>query len=170
MPIYQNAVYVPSQDKFYVSSHRHDYVEFEVDGKSYAIDGGCDYLKRSGILNPLEIEDWSLNEENTFEEIKDRMLWGTRGKSGDEPFRWVPLSKCTTMHLKAILRTQPLSEDTHEIVVDKINMTRPLERVLEEMGVVEKVDMTPLFTNLLPRVPPMVVTVIKHLLKERGEP
>ena len=35
------------------------------------------------------------------------LLWGTYGKSGKEPLKWVKLGDCETEHLQAILRTQP---------------------------------------------------------------
>lgn len=38
---------------------------------------------------------------------KETALWGTYGKSGSEPLRWVRLVDCETDHLLAIVRTQP---------------------------------------------------------------
>jgi len=38
---------------------------------------------------------------------KDTAMWGTYGKGGNEPLKWVKLVDCTTEHLEAILRTQP---------------------------------------------------------------
>ncbi len=35
-----------------------------------------------------------------------RAVWGTYGKSGQEPLKWVRLMDCSTEHLEAILRTQ----------------------------------------------------------------
>jgi hypothetical protein len=47
----------------------------------------------------------------TLDEIKLVARWGTRGKSGKEPVRWVRLVDCSTEHLQNILKTQPQLED-----------------------------------------------------------
>lgn len=38
--------------------------------------------------------------------IKKKIKWGTYGKHGDEPLRFVRLIDCSTEHLQAILREQ----------------------------------------------------------------
>ena len=35
-----------------------------------------------------------------------RIPWGTYGKSGKEPLRWIPLCELSNSHLSAIARTQ----------------------------------------------------------------
>jgi hypothetical protein len=37
---------------------------------------------------------------------KQNAVWGTNGKSGNEPLRYVRLVDCSTEHLQAILLTQ----------------------------------------------------------------
>lgn len=72
--IYQNAVrYIP-EDKFYVSTHRHDFVGIGSTG--WFIDGGRDYIRTSGILGNPDIEDYCLFDTDSMETIVDRLLWG----------------------------------------------------------------------------------------------
>lgn len=44
---------------------------------------------------------------SSFEQAKRLAEWGTYGKNGNEPLRWVRLIDCSTEHLENILRTQP---------------------------------------------------------------
>ena len=107
--ILQNAVHDIVNDKYYISTHVHDYVGFEINGKSYFIDGGHDYLRRNyfSTIHGNVLEDYALYDDDPIEEIKKKLLWGSRGKAGDEPLTYRPLRLLETDHLQAILRTQP---------------------------------------------------------------
>lgn len=48
---------------------------------------------------------------NGCESAKNLAMWGTYGKSGKDPLRWVRLVDCSTDHLQSILKTQRLSSD-----------------------------------------------------------
>ena len=39
--------------------------------------------------------------------VRDWMKWGTYGKEGDQPLKYVILKDMSDEHIKAILRTQP---------------------------------------------------------------
>jgi hypothetical protein len=102
----QNAIFNSNDGKWHLSRHSWDLVPFEVsDGTSLFIDGGNEYQRKNFDIHP-EIQDWCLYEESERSLIKERLLWGTYGKNGDQPRTWVPLSKCEDDHLQAILRTQ----------------------------------------------------------------
>jgi hypothetical protein len=100
----QNAVYCSESDKYYISTHVHDYVSFTSSGHECFIDGGT-YYQRSTLM-PSTVSDWCLYDDSPRELVKERILWGTYGKEGKDPLKHVPLSKCETDHLQAILRTQ----------------------------------------------------------------
>lgn len=103
--ILQNAVYSESNDTYYRSCSQWDRVSFKVgEGWGY-IDGGHEYI-RSKYPEDAGIVDWSLWEGSPREEIVKKMLWGTRGKSGIEPLKWLPLCSLTSEHLNNILTTQ----------------------------------------------------------------
>ena len=67
------------------------------------------------ILNEEEIEDFykivGPDRENDHY-LYENTLWGTRGKNGDEPLRYVSLKDCEIDHLYAIKDTQSISHDT----------------------------------------------------------
>lgn len=82
------------------SRHRHDFVTCKCGNTS--VDGGHDYLRRLGNT----WKDLSVTTDYPFEEQRDNFSWKTYGLTGNEKPRVVPLSKLTSDHIKAILRTQ----------------------------------------------------------------
>jgi hypothetical protein len=67
------------------------------------VDGGHEYIRCSYGTIPNMFEDLTLNDTSPLKEKVDKMVWGTYGKNGDEPLKWVKLNECTTDHLSAIL-------------------------------------------------------------------
>lgn len=159
MAIIQNAVYLTKENKFLMSKHVHDFVSFVVDGQQCSIDGGNEYLKRSGSFENMPgIAEWSLDDSDPFEEIAAKLLWGTRGKDGKDPFRWVPLSECTTEHLRAILNTQILRSDDAATILRKLGVKEVSETPEEDLMLVERIK------GRIPRVDPIAERVIRHHL------
>lgn len=107
--IIQNAVKITEDGvvTYLVSSHRHHYNRHTFkDGSYFAVDGGCEYIRRGfgGDLTDKNIEDYNLSEKSYLEEISQKLLWGTRGKSGKDKVTYVPISTLSQQHLKNILR------------------------------------------------------------------
>ena len=105
MPLLQNVLYVPEQDYYYVSQHVHDYVHVELDdGKHMFIDGGTDYRRSGGDLELLGTRfiDYSLHTFSSEQDVNDKLVWGTRGKRGDEPLTYRPIRTFTKDHLLAL--------------------------------------------------------------------
>ena len=111
--IIQNAVYIPEDNIYLVSSHVHDFIEWasDKDGASYFIDGGREYFRSCNDILNLEgasrIIDYRLTEDTPWELIATHLLWGTRGVNGDKPLTYKPIMSLTIDHLRAILKTQP---------------------------------------------------------------
>ena len=85
-----------------VSHHRHDYkTHQDENGETYMVDGGTQYLRRS--MNKEPYEDLSVYSDEPFKKIREVFTWGTRGKNGDQPLKWVVLKDMDTDHIKAIL-------------------------------------------------------------------
>ena len=101
--IIQNAVYVPWSDTYYLSHNTHDYIEFQVNAKGNRgmIDGGRSYF-RCSVNNPGEVINFRLTEEDKFETVCDKLLWGTYGKDGVDPLKYLPIKTFTIEHLRAI--------------------------------------------------------------------
>ena len=86
----------------------HDYVCHEDEnGETYCIDGGLTYVrtvfaKDAPKAKPL----WVKLGDNPPEELVKIGKWGTRGKSGVEKIKFIPISELDDFHLIAILETQ----------------------------------------------------------------
>lgn len=111
----QNAVRVKTS-KGYVyhrSVHVHDYQEHGRGKKRFSIDGGNAYVRRGAndLTNP-PFEEWCLTEDDSFETICARALWGSYGKDGKGPKVIKPLAECDFDHLCAIKATQPQIKGT----------------------------------------------------------
>jgi hypothetical protein len=86
------------------SQHRHDYVTHtDANGKEYMLDGGCEYIRCSA--NGDE-EMLTVYTDDDHEVIRGSAMWGTYGKDGYQPFKYVTVSQMSTEHLQACLDTQ----------------------------------------------------------------
>jgi len=108
----QNAVFLPICGEYRISTHRHDFVAFKLDGSKvnkgdsyFFIDGGLDYCRTNFVNHPSIV---SMNIEDNADEdtIYNKLLWGSKGKSGKEPVKYSLLKDLEIDHLRAILATQ----------------------------------------------------------------
>lgn len=87
------------------SFHRHDYKEYvDANGETYMIDGGTDY--RRGFVNKQPAKDISIYTDDPFEIKRTAKLWGTYGKNGDEPLKWISVSEMEDAHIDKLLEPQ----------------------------------------------------------------
>jgi hypothetical protein len=122
----QNAIYIPEADKYLVSTHRHDFQTHTFDdGSEISVDGGSgpdSYARRVGgnkkgesagafrTLSEINrYEERIITDEDNIDHIRDNLLWGTRGKNGDQPLTFRPIKELALRkggadHMKAILR------------------------------------------------------------------
>lgn len=88
------------------SFNRHDYKTYtDKNGKEYMVDGGLEYLRRN-VHDDAPYEELSVTLEDSFETVRESFCWGTRGKEGKDPLKWVELMNLATDHVEAILDTQ----------------------------------------------------------------
>lgn len=86
------------------SYHVHDYVTYtDKNGKQYMIDGGAEYCRRSANGDEMMI---TISTDNSFDIIRKYFCWGTRGKDGKQPIKYVALMSLESDHIQAILDTQ----------------------------------------------------------------
>ena len=91
--IIYNAIQTPD-GTIIESVHRHDYVTHkDKNGKTYAVDGGHDYLKRMGDSEgckdlSMYVEPWTPEYHEKARKVVKR---GGRGKDGRQPLTWVPI-------------------------------------------------------------------------------
>lgn len=75
-------------------------------GEVYGVDGGNDYLKRTGKTEDCEELSISVDEdriEEQFDLIRENLHWGSRGKNGDQELTFIPLKHMTDYHLHQLL-------------------------------------------------------------------
>lgn len=85
------------------SFNRHDYKEYkDANGEFYMVDGGLDYTRR--IVGQNEpYEELSIYSDAHFDVIREYFRWGTYGKNGDQPIRYVALADMSNAHIEACL-------------------------------------------------------------------
>lgn len=111
------------------SYHRHDFVAHkDANGLEYFVDGGIDYSRRA-FHQDHPYEDLSIYDDDDFEIVRESFHWGTRGKQGDQPVQWVPLSQLDTGHIDAILETQKQVPDNRRSLFKKELTYRKKEEV-----------------------------------------
>lgn len=99
--IIRNAIQTP--DGTILESHsRHDYKEYvdTVNGETYMVDGGLEYVRRNAVGEAVEL---TVTLDDPHEVVREAMTWGTYGKNGDEPFRYIKLKDMTLGHICACL-------------------------------------------------------------------
>lgn len=100
--ILQNAVMIKDSGVVLKSTHRHDFVDgYTKSGDYVFVDGGNEYI-RSSFNNPEEVQKLHLYFNSPFEEIVEKLAWGTRGIDGKEQLKYKRLIDCDTDHLKNI--------------------------------------------------------------------
>ncbi len=114
--IIQNAVRIIKTGEILQSNHVHDYQSVTVDGRHIMIDGGREYF-RSSNLSHNDVDNLCLTDDQPKKEIRNKLLWGTRGKTGKDPLKWVFIKDCEPDHLQAIIDNCPGIGKTHLDVV-----------------------------------------------------
>ena len=102
------------------SNHRHDYKEHvDANGKTYMIDGGNDYIRCSANGDEVFL---TVYLEDGHDKVREYMKWGTRGKDGKQPLRYVALKDMDTDHIQACLDTQyQMSERYRTAMKNELN-------------------------------------------------
>lgn len=101
--IIRNAIKTPD-GTIIESIHRHDYKTHDdkLTGAQYMVDGGMEYLRYSIYGHPKE-ETLFLSANSDYELVRKHFKWGSRGKDGKNPIKFIPLYMMGSNHIKAIL-------------------------------------------------------------------
>lgn len=85
-----------------VSRSRHDFVSYQDEnGKTYMVDGGLAYLRRS--INDDQVE-LSMYEDEDHSVQRDILKWGSYGVDGTEPLHYISIGRMDTDHIEAVLK------------------------------------------------------------------
>jgi hypothetical protein len=99
--IVQNCIQTPD-GHILISSHRHDYKEYkDKNGRTYMVDGGVDYIRRSGYLDSTDL---TVMSDDTFEDVRNKLLWGSYGKTGKDPLHWIRLKDMEENHIDNVMK------------------------------------------------------------------
>lgn len=108
----QNAIRIKDSNHILWSRSTHDYQEHD----GYSVDGGYDYINLSYPVGKLDnIELLMIYDDEPFESSMKKLLWGTYGKSGKEPLKYVILFECETDHLNNIIKNMTKISDYYKI-------------------------------------------------------
>lgn len=102
------------------SFHRHDYKEYtDANGETYMIDGGTDYMRTFANNEPAK--DISVYSDDPFEIKREAKVWGTYGKDGKGPLKWVSVSEMEDAHIEKLLEPQMyVKREIKEILLEEV--------------------------------------------------
>jgi len=84
-------------------------------------------LSRAAFSNKYLTELCDLDRHTTFQEVKNKLRWGTYGVDGVNDLKWVKLVDCDSNHLQMILNTQFLNDITSKVIKSILNdRVRPI--------------------------------------------
>ena len=100
------------------SYHRHDYKTCKCPNETM-VDGGQDYQRYGGA--DLDKVDTSLTiyVSDDHEQMRKSVYWGTYGKNGDQPRRWIHIADMTDDHLINCLKH--MGGKIHPIIAKTMN-------------------------------------------------
>ena len=85
------------------SWHVHDYkTHADENGEVYMVDGGLEYLRRSYNEN-FPSEELSVYLEDGHEVVREVATWGSHGKNGDEPLKYILIKGMSEEHIQNCL-------------------------------------------------------------------
>ncbi len=137
--IVQNAVQTPD-GHYLISSHRHDHQSYvDQNGHTYMVDGGYDYIRRQAPIGqdgkPM-YESLVLHSDSPFEEVREKLLWGTYGRNGDQPLSYVRLKDMEENHIANVI--QMIREDSSNRAIYRRDMMQQELKYRKLSGIVGK--------------------------------
>lgn len=103
------------------SRHRHDYQSYvdTVSGEEYVLDGGLDYVRHS--INVHRPTFFILYSNDPIELLREHFSWGTYGKNGDQPLKYVLLKDLEDIHIKNILNNMTLTYSFRTLFLQELS-------------------------------------------------
>lgn len=85
------------------SRHRHEFVMCTCDNKTM-LDGGTDYQRYGGVDLSLVDLSGTIYLTDGFEKCRTAPIWGSYGKDGTEPLKFMSVSEMENEHLEAVIK------------------------------------------------------------------
>jgi hypothetical protein len=88
-----------------ISTHTHDYQVYRdtKTNKTYGVDGGQEYLRRTGDIQDCEDLSIIVESDDDYELVRSYLKWGSYGKDGKGPKVHIALKDMEEEHIIAIL-------------------------------------------------------------------
>jgi hypothetical protein len=110
MQLIRNAIKTPD-GTLLESLHRHDYKEYtDANGKTYMVDGGLDYVRRSANGDEIDLCVYVGQEgEDGYDEVeahevrRNILKWGSYGIKGDQPLTFKTIARMECDHIQNVL-------------------------------------------------------------------
>jgi len=99
-----NTIITPDGTVLISQDEGHSVSHYDKNGEWYFNSGGIQFPRRS--INKIPFDDIAIYDDDNFALIRLVFCWGTYGKSGREPLRWVRLFSMTDEHIRNIIITQ----------------------------------------------------------------
>jgi hypothetical protein len=81
--------------------HQHDYQQCNCPNKTFT-DGGTSYQRYGGVdMNNIHVRSIYLSDG--FDTCRGVPIWGSKGKNGDEEFRYLAVYQMTDGHLEKLV-------------------------------------------------------------------
>ncbi|WP_210498609.1 hypothetical protein [Vibrio crassostreae] len=101
------------------SLHIHDYkTHLDKNGEEYMVDGGTAYTRRNSNKEPFE--ELTVTTEAPHEVQREYWSWGTYGKNGDQPLRFVKLKDMEHDHIAAVVNTQRINAARRSAMIKEL--------------------------------------------------
>ena len=103
-----------------ISRSRHDFQTYvDKNGLEYMVDGGLDYLRRN-VVAEAPYQELSVHTDDNLLKKSLSVEWGTYGKDGKQPLKYVRIRDMTTNHIKAVLAMAYLSPKFAELFKEEL--------------------------------------------------
>lgn len=98
------------------SRHVHDFRYCQCE-KSF-VDGGREYVRCGGNLDQPPIQ-LTIYDDGTHKTRREHLEWGSCGKSGKEPLRYIKIKDLTDDHMDNIIKNVPIKGLVMETIVQE---------------------------------------------------
>lgn len=118
----RNAIQTPD-GTIIESKSGHDYVTHvdALTGKTYMVDGGLNYVRRSVHADQI---DMCLYDNEPHKVQSEVLTWGTYGIDGDQPLQYKTIAEMDTAHLEAVVEMSNVSLILHECMSNELKLRK----------------------------------------------
>ena len=118
----RNAIQTPD-GTIIESKSGHDYVTHvdALTGKTYMVDGGLNYVRRSVHADQI---DMCLYDNEPHKVQSEVLTWGTYGKDGKQPLQYKTIAEMETAHLEVVVEMVGVSPILHQCMVNELKLRK----------------------------------------------